>query len=126
MSTLPARGTLFEIEEGAQFIPLFDAAGLAHCYSRARRSLLPCGLPFVFFRALEWKSGETNFSLGFLETKKIYYAVGATGCVLGLLTSALFDLPSGASIVLALTGTAIITAEVAGRSPDPLFKASKA
>ena len=71
MSTLPARGTFFKIEEEAQFIPLFDA----------------------------------------------------TGCVLGLLTSALFDLPSGASIVLALTGTAIITAEVAGRSPEPLFKA---
>lgn len=38
------------------------------------------------------------------------YAVGAIGYVLGLLASALFDLPSGAAIVLALTGTAIITA----------------
>lgn len=44
------------------------------------------------------------------------YAVGAIGYALGLLASALFDLPSGAAIVLALTATAIIAAGVAGRS----------
>ena len=82
--------------------------GLAHYYSRARRTLwkkgeqsgqaqivkrilidddqdcllieveltggASChvGYRSCFFRALEWKPGETNFSLGFLETKKIY------------------------------------------------------
>lgn len=54
------------------------------------------------------------------------YSLGATGYALGLLASALFDLPSGAAIVLALTGAAIIAAGVAGRSPNPLLKESKA
>lgn len=56
----------------------------------------------------------------------IGYAVGATGYALGLLASALFDLPSGTAIVLTLTGAAIIAAGVAGRSPNPLLKESKA
>ena len=93
--------------------------GLAHYYSRARRTLwkkgeqsgqaqvvkrilidddqdcllieaeltggASChvGYRSCFFRALEWKPGETNFSLGFLETKKIYNpqtAYDAQGC----------------------------------------------
>ena len=53
------------------------------------------------------------------------YALGATGYALGLLASALFDLPSGATIVLALTGAAIIAAVVARRRPYPLLKESK-
>lgn len=53
------------------------------------------------------------------------YAVGATGYLLGLLASALFDLPSGAAIVLALTATAIIAAGVTGRSSNALLKESK-
>ncbi len=54
------------------------------------------------------------------------YAVGVTGYVLGLLASALFDLPSGAAIVLALTAAAIMAAGVAGRDPNSLLKESKA
>lgn len=54
------------------------------------------------------------------------YSLGATGYALGLLASALFDLPSGATIVLALTGAVIIAAGLARRRPYPLLKESKA
>ena len=37
------------------------------------------GYRSCFFRALEWQLGETNFSLGFLETKKIYNPQTAYG-----------------------------------------------
>ena len=45
------------------------------------------------------------------------YGLGATGYALGLLASALFNLPSGAAIVLALTGVAIIAAGGRGTQP---------
>lgn len=61
------------------------------------------------------------------------YAVGASGYALGLLASALFDLPSGAAIVLALIAAAIMAAEIAalrlrgrdGINPIAIYGATK-
>lgn len=44
------------------------------------------------------------------------YAIGATGYALGLLASALFDLPAGAAIVLAL----VMVGSLAGLAPRPV------
>lgn len=45
--------------------------------------------------------------------------IGAAGYALGLVGSALFDLPSGAAIVVALTMTAILAAAVIGKPHRP-------
>ncbi len=45
------------------------------------------------------------------------YGLGAAGYALGLLASALFDLPSGAAIVLALVLCAVAAAGCAGKGP---------
>jgi zinc/manganese transport system permease protein len=51
----------------------------------------------------------------------IGYAVGATGYVVGLVLSALFDLPSGAVIVCALAAAAVAAAQLAGsRAAQPV------
>jgi zinc/manganese transport system permease protein len=48
------------------------------------------------------------------------YAVGAAGYVVGLLLSALFDLPSGAVIVWSLSALALLLALLLpGRATDP-------